>query len=290
MKPFDAPIRRSLLITPGTRADRIARAASAPCDGVVIDLEDGVAPNTKPQARHAALDALTGIDFGGRERAVRVNAPGTFELDADLESLAGASLDALWIPKVESPQVVDALEGRVADAVPLVLSIETPRGLLAAAEIAAAGAAWSPHSALFFGSGDYCMETGALPTAEGLRVPRALIVASAAAHDLQAIDAAYFLDPKNAQATRTDARLAREQGFDGKLVFHPAQISPANEVFAPSANEVARARRLMDAFEVARAQGEGTLIVEGVFLAVDTVRPLERVLWMAERLATETPE
>ena len=115
-------------------------------------------------------------------------------------------------------------------------------------------------------------------------MPRALIVAAAAAHGLQAIDAAYFLDPKDVAATRADARLARELGFDGKLVFHPDQIVPANEVFGPQPAEVQRARRLIDAFEAARNRGEGTLIVDGRFLAIDTVQPLRRVLWMADRL------
>ena len=128
------------------------------------------------------------------------------------------------------------------------------------------------------------METGARPSAEGLRVPRALIVAAAAMHNLQAIDAAYFLDPKDVVATRADASLAREQGFDGKLVFHPAQIAPANEVFAPDESEVRRAARLLSAFDAARERGEGTLIVDGTFLAVDTVAPLRRVQWLARRL------
>lgn len=284
MKPVDAPIRRSVLITPGSRPERIARAAVARCDAVVIDLEDGVPANMKSQARILAARALASIDFGGRERAVRVNAPGTTELAQDLRALDFAMLDALWLPKVECPQQVHDLARALPHQLPLVLSIETPMGLFAALAIAAAGAAVSARSALFFGSGDYCMQTGAHPGAEGLRMPRALIVAAAAAHGLQAIDAAYFLDPKDVAATRADARLARELGFDGKLVFHPDQIVPANEVFGPQPAEVQRARRLIDAFEAARNRGEGTLIVDGRFLAIDTVQPLRRVLWMADRL------
>jgi len=288
MKPVDAPLRRSILITPGSRPDRIARAAASPCDGVVVDLEDGVAPQHKAAAREAARSVLATLDFGPRERAVRVNAPDSEELARDLELLAAAALDAVWVPKVEHVGQVERVASALPRASALVLSIETPRGLFAAADIAAAGAAASPRSALFFGSGDWCMETGARPAAQALQVPRSLIVAAAAAHDLQAIDAAYFLDPRDAEATRADAALARELGYDGKLVFHPLQIAPVNEVFSPAPAEVERAARLLAAFDEAQARGEGTAIVDGVFLAVDTVRPLRRVLWLAERLGIGT--
>lgn len=284
MKPIDAPIRRSVLITPASRPERILRAARTPCDSVVIDLEDGVPAAAKSQARAHAVQALAGVDFGGRERAVRINAPGTAELAADLHALDLARLDAIWVPKVECAQQVLDLAAVLSRPLPLILSIETPAGLFAAEAIAAVGAAVDVRSALFFGSGDYCMETGARPGGAGLAVPRALIVAAAAAHRLQAIDAAYFLDPRDADATGADARIAREFGFDGKLVFHPDQIASTNEVFTPLPAEVHRARRLIHAFEAARDRGEGTLIVDGSFLAVDTVQPLRRVLWMADQL------
>lgn len=286
MKPIDAPIRRSVLITPGSRPERVAAAASLGCDSVVIDLEDGVAPAARPAARLEAARALQGIDFGNKERAVRVNAPGTADLDADLSALVPVLtlIDSVWLPKVESAEQVTVIAARLPAALPLVLSIETPRGLFHATEIAAAGANAHARSALFFGSGDYCMETGARPGVESLRTPRAMIVAAAAMYNLQAIDAAYFLNPKDVEATRADAALAREMGFDGKLVFHPAQIAPANTVFAPDAQEIARASHLVNAFEQARQRGEGTLIVDGVFLAIDTVRPLQRLLWMADKL------
>jgi citrate lyase beta subunit len=284
VKPVDAAIRRSVLITPGSRPDRVKGAAALPRDSVVVDLEDGVAPAAKQQARESINGLLSDVDFSSKEKGVRINQPGTDECDADLGAIDFTKLDVVWVPKVESASQVAGLSARLPDALPLVLSIETPRGLFAAQEIAAAGASQSPRSALFFGSGDYCMETGARPSAEGLRVPRAMIVASAAMHDLQAIDAAYFLDPKDPVATRADAQLASEQGFDGKLLFHPAQIAVANDVFAPSAEEISRAQRLIDAFDSAQAEGQGTVVVDGAFLALDTVIPLRRTIWLARRL------
>ena len=287
MKPIDAPIRRSVLITPGSRAERLRRGVELACDSLLIDLEDGVAPSAKEQARQSAIQALKTLEFGHKERAVRVNAPGSLELARDLEALDLSRIDTLWIPKVESAEQLGALQPALPKGLPVVVSIETPRGLFQAQHIAQAARALSARSALFFGSGDYCMETGARPSDEGLRVPRALIVAAAAMWELQAIDAAYFLDPKDAVATRADAVLAREHGFDGKLVFHPLQIAPVNAVFAPDTQEVMRAKRLLAAFDAANERGQGTVIVDGVFLAIDTVRPLRRVLWMAERLGTE---
>lgn len=284
MKPVDAAIRRSVLITPGSRPDRVRGAAALACDSVVIDLEDGVAPAAKQQARESINGLLADVDFAAKEKGVRINQPGTDECEADLVAIDFSKLDVVWVPKVESASQVESLSARLPKSLPLVLSIETPRGLFAAQDIAAAGALQSPRSALFFGSGDYCMETGAQPSAEGLRVPRALIVASAAMHDLQAIDAAYFLDPKDPTATRADAQLASEQGFDGKLLFHPTQIPVANEVFAPSAEEISRAQRLIDAFDAAQAKGQGTVVVDGAFLALDTVIPLRRTIWLAQRL------
>jgi citrate lyase beta subunit len=263
------------------------RAAGTACDAVVIDLEDGVTAQAKPAARAAAIEVLAAVDFGRRESGVRINAPGTLEFEHDVEALADIAMDVVWIAKVETPGQVEQCARCLPRTAALVASIETPRGLFAATEIAAAAAAVSPRSALFFGSGDYCMETGARPGPAGLGFPRGLIVAAAAMHDLQAIDAAYFLDPKDPVATGEDARLAVELGFDGKLVFHPVQIDAVNRAFAPPADQIARARRLVTAFEEARARGEGTLVVDGVFLAVDTVRPLERVLWMAGQLGLD---
>ncbi|MFT5445013.1 MAG: (3S)-malyl-CoA thioesterase [Gammaproteobacteria bacterium] len=285
MKPVDAAIRRSVLITPGSRPDRVKGAAALPCDSVVIDLEDGVAPAAKVQARESINALLADVDFAQKEKGVRINQPGSDECDADLAVIDFTKLDVVWVPKVESAEQVERLSERLPQALPLVLSIETPRGLFAAQDIAAAGAKQNARCALFFGSGDYCMETGARPSAEGLQVPKALIVAAAAMYNLQAIDAAYFLDPKDPLATRRDAELAKEQGFDGKLLFHPAQIQVANEVFAPNAEEIARAQRLIDAFDAAQAAGQGTLVVDGAFLALDTVIPLRRTIWLAQRLA-----
>ncbi|MET0568940.1 MAG: CoA ester lyase [Hyphomicrobiaceae bacterium] len=282
-------LRRSMLITPGDRPERLARAVTLPADSVVFDLEDGVGPAQKPAARACIAEALRTLDFAGRERVVRTNAAATPDFEADLAALPLDKLDAIFLPKAENPSDVtklaawlDANAPRQVDAHPIdiVVSIETPRGLLQALAIADA----SPRiSALFFGSGDYAMATGSAVTERSLAVPRALIVAAASAAGLQAIDAAYFASVKDAGATRTDALVAKELGFCGKLLFHPNQITVCNEVFSPSPAEIAHARKIVAAWEVAQKAGHGTAVADGQFIAVDIALMAERTLAIARQ-------
>lgn len=284
-------IRRSLLITPGNRPERVAKATTLAADGLVLDIEDGVAPGDKPMARRCIGEVMTQFDFGRRERIVRLNACGTAEQEEDLAALPVAAIDALMVPKVERADDVVALANRLqlmeraaglGQDIEIIASIETPRGLFAAAQIAAA----SPRvSALFFGSGDYALATGSAVTERSLAVPRALIVAAASMAGVQAIDAAYFGDVTDAAATEMDAGIARELGFVGKLLFHPNQIAPCNRVFSPSAQEVAKARRIIAAYEAAVADGRGTAFVDGMFIAVDIALMAKRTLALAERIA-----
>jgi len=282
-------LRRSLLITPGDRPERIAKSAMLDADAIVLDLEDGVGPEQKGDARGAIGNALENVDFGNREVSVRVNAVGTPEHDADLASLDIARVDSLFVPKVERPEQLHRLsawlEGEEAKRarrhpIEIIATIETPRGLLDALAIADASAR---TTALFFGSGDYTVATGSAVTERALAVPRALIVAAAAARRIEAIDAAYFVAVKDVGATHADALIARELGFSGKLVFHPSQIAVANEVFTPSAAEIARAHRILAAYEAARRDGRGTAYVDGEFIAVDIAMMAERTLARARK-------
>jgi citrate lyase beta subunit len=284
-----ARLRRSLLITPGHQTDRIRKAAGLPADGVVMDIEDGVAPPEKAAARAAIVEALRSVPFGRRERVVRINAVGTAEYAADMAALDLSAVDTLFVPKVETADQLRQLSSHLdgverqqerASPIEIIATIETPRGLLRALEIADA----SPRTtALFFGSGDYTAATGSAVTERTLAVPRALIVAAAAAAGIEAIDAAYFTSVRDGAAARQDALIARELGFSGKLVFHPNQLAPVNEVFTPSADEVAQARRIVEAYDGARREGRGTAVVDGTFIAVDIAVMAERTLERARR-------
>jgi citrate lyase subunit beta/citryl-CoA lyase len=289
-------LRRTLLLTPGNRPERLAKAVSIDADCVVFDLEDAVPPPEKATARAAVTEALRRLDFGGRERAVRINAIGTEEAELDLAALPLELIDSLMVPKVERGDAVRLLEAKLATAerhagraepVELVLTLETPRGILRALEVAEA----SPRtSALFFGSGDYTAATGGAVTAEALLYPRSVVVAAAAAAGIQAIDAAFFAAVKDPEATRADALAARALGFAGKVVFHPTQVGVTNAVFAPTEAEVGRARRIVDAYHAGLERGHGVSVVDGTFVAIDMLPPAERTLRTARQIALRAGE
>ena len=283
-------LRRSMLMTPGHRPERLHKALACGADAVVFDLEDGVPPGQKAAARAAVAAVLREVSARARagevELCVRVNALSSGLAAEDLAALPLHDIDALFVPKVESAHEVQALQALLpADspaALQFVLTLETPRGMLRALEIAEA----SPRTtALFFGSGDYTAATGGARTPLGLLHPRSVVAAAAAAVGAQAIDAAYFEDLRDEAATRADAQAARELGFAGKVVFHPVQVPVVNAVFAPTAEEVLHARQLLQAWDEAQARGTGTALAGGVFVAVDLVEPARRLLRRAARIA-----
>lgn len=279
-------LRRSLILTPGHRGERLAKAATLAADSLAFDLEDGVPPDRKPEARRVVAEALRGLDFGRRERVVRVNAIGTPEFEEDLAALPLDRLDALMVPKVEAAEQLHRLDARL-DALSggrgtgVIVMLETPRGVLNAMAIADAS---RRCLALFFGPGDYTLQTGGAISPAGLAMPRAVIAAAAGAAGVQALDAP-FMGLRDAAGTRADALLARELGFSGKVVFHPDQVAVVNEVFTPDAAAVAHAERYVAAFEAASARGENVAYVNGEFVAMDLVPRMRRILATARAAA-----
>jgi citrate lyase beta subunit len=286
----DARLRRSMLMTPGNRPDRLRKAFVCGADAVVFDLEDSVPPAAKVQARQSIAEAVREGPRDGREICVRINSlESGFGAD-DLAALPLATIDSIMVPKVESAEgllhVQRVLEGLECDRgrerpLELIVMLETPRGILQALPIADAT---RRSTALFFGSGDYTAATGAAITPTSLLFARSTVAAAAGAAGIQAIDAAYFLDVRSAPATREDAVAARELGFAGKVVFHPAQVSVANEVFSPTPAEIQRAERVVAGYRQALAQGHGTAVADGVFVAIDLVAPAQRLLDIAARV------
>jgi citrate lyase beta subunit len=277
-------MRRSLLLTPGHRAERLAKAVTLPVDAVGFDLEDGVPPARKDEARQVVADALRRLDFGRRERVIRLNAIGTEDFERDLAALPLDRIDAVLVPKVEDPAALRALDARLAvhPSIGIIATLETPRGVLNALPIADA----SPRLvAIFFGPGDYTLQTGGALTASALAVPRAIIAAAAGAVGAQALDAPYLLGLRDPDGTRADAEAAREVGFSGKVVFHPDQIATVNAVFTPDAATVAKARKFVAAYREAAARGEAVAYVDGEFIAMDLVPRMERIIETAARAA-----
>ena len=277
-------MRRSVMITPGHRPERLAKAVSLPADSLIFDLEDAVPPARKPEARAVVARALTELTFGHRERAVRLNGIGSADFAADVAAMPWAEIDAVMLPKVERAEDLQKLDAALEQTSPgreiaVIATLETPRGILNALQIADA----SPRLAAFFlGPGDYTMQTGGRITPRVLEFPRQILVAAAGAVGAQALDAPYLADLRDVAATRQDAEAARELGFSGKVVFHPDQIAPVNEAFTPSAEEVAKARRYIAAFQEAAAKGENLAYVDGTFIAMDLVPNMERILALAE--------
>ena len=266
-------LRRSLLITPGHRRERLEKALGLDADCLVFDLEDGVPPAQKAAARQHIAAVLREGAVGRRERLVRINAVGSEEWKRDLDALPWDCIDAALVPKVERASEVPG-----AAPVDLILSLETPRGVLSALAIADS----SPRCVgLFFGPGDYTLQTGGAMTQAGLAMPRAVVAAAAGAVGAQAIDAPYLADIKDAAATQDDALVARELGYSGKLVFHPAQLAAVNAAFTPSAAEVTRAERFVRAYEAAQAQGNATAYVDGEFVAMDLVPRMQAIIKIA---------
>ena len=277
-------MRRSVMITPGHRPERLAKAVGLAADSLIFDLEDAVPPARKVEARAVVAQALTELSFGRRERAIRLNAIGSADFIADMAALPWASIDAVMLPKVERAEDLQKLDAALDAAAPerdiaVIATLETPRGILNALQIADA----SPRLAAFFlGPGDYTMQTGGRITPRVLEFPRQTLVAAAGAVGAQALDAPYLTDLRDVTATRQDAEAARELGFSGKVVFHPDQIAPVNDAFAPSAEEVAKAKRYIAAFQEAAAKGENLAYVDGTFIAMDLVPNMERIVALAE--------
>jgi citrate lyase subunit beta/citryl-CoA lyase len=279
--------RRSALFMPGANARALERARTLPADALVFDLEDAVAPEAKPEARRLAVAAASSGAYPGREVVVRVNALGTPWGADDLAAVAGSGADAVLLPKVESPgDVRRALEALAARGAPARLAIwcmlETPRGILDAAAIAGADAR---IAALVMGTSDLTKELRArhTPDRAPLLTSLGLCVLAARAHGLAALDGVH-LDLEDDAGFAAACRQAADLGFDGKTLIHPKQIAAANAAFAPDAEDVARARRVIAAHAEAVAAGKGVAVLDGRLVENLHVAEAERVLALARSL------
>ena len=279
---------RSVLYMPGSHERALEKAKSIPCDGLILDLEDAVAPDAKPAAREAACAAAASGEYGRRTLTIRVNSIGTEWHDADLTAAAQAGPDAVVVPKVGSAaevrQLVAALERAGApDHTTLWAMVETPAAILHAAEIASAS---DRLACLVLGTNDLYKELGATfaPGRAAVMTSLQLAVLGARSAGVAVLDGV-FNDVKDADGFLAEARQGREMGFDGKTLIHPGQVEPANAVFAPSPEQVADARAVIDAFEQAQADGRGVATLDGRLienLHVDTAR---KVLATADAIA-----
>lgn len=269
--------RRSALFTPADDADMLRKAAGTEADALIFDLEDAVPPDAKETARENLRTAVPDLDLD-REVAVRVNARGSGEFAADVAAAIEAGADALVLPMVESGAEIrdawSALTALAADPPPLRTIVETPTGMHVGAEIAAACRETDTVS-LGFGFADYCKAIGAPGTPDRVRRRLELLTVEYAA--MGGVDpvASVHLDVDDEAGLRRVAERARETGFLGMTAIHPGQIETINEAFTPEAEELAQARRLVEAFDESQ---KDSLLVEGVFLDTATVDRYRRLL------------
>ena len=272
--------RRSLLFTPGDRPEMLRKAPDAGADVIVFDLEDAVAPERKDEARAIVADVLKDPDFDPEpEVCVRVNSVGVaaaVDLDVLADALAG--VDAVMVPKVRRPDDVRTLarllDERDVDADVLAL-IETAAGVLEAQDIAAVDAT----DALVFGAEDLAADLGATRTDEGTEVlhAREHVVLAASAAGIDAIDTIHA-DIEDVAGLREAARFAVQLGYDGKLAIHPGQVDPINDAFTPDEDEIEWAERVLEAKEVADAEGRGVFTVDGEMIDSPLVERAKRTL------------
>jgi citrate lyase subunit beta/citryl-CoA lyase len=293
-------LRRSELSTPGTSQKMMEKAAASAADLVFLDLEDSVAPAEKAGARKPIVEALNGLDWGTKTRAVRINSTGTMWCHDDLVEVvsgAGANLDVIIIPKVKAPRdvwFVDTLLnqeemklGLPIGKIGIEILIEETEALARVEEIAGC----CPRlEALILGVGDlsasqgmrlgHIGESGDRYPGDVWHYARQRLTVAARANGLDAIDGP-FADFKSSEGYRKEAGWATTIGMVGKWCIHPSQIELANEVFAPTEREVSRAKQVVAA--VKEAQG-GAANLSGTMIDAATARVFEVVLERAKRI------
>ncbi|MEI9996289.1 MAG: CoA ester lyase [Rhizomicrobium sp.] len=256
--------RRSVLYMPGSNARALEKARSLPADALILDLEDAVAPDAKDVARQQVCAAVKAGGFGKREIVIRVNGLGTPWGEADLAAAAAAKPDAILVPKVSSAADLHAIDGKLmaADkAIAVWAMIETPVAILNVAAIAAGG---GRLACFVMGTNDLIKEIRGIHTPDRLNLSAALglSVLAARANGLAVIDGVYN-DIQNADGFKAACEQARAFGFDGKTLIHPTQVEPCNAVFAPAAEEVEAARKIIAAFDLPENRGKGAIKLDG---------------------------
>lgn len=282
---------RSVLYMPGSRERALEKARALPADALILDLEDAVAPSEKERARDLVADAVRAGGYGGRRLIIRINGLETEWGRADLFAAAAAGPHAILLPKVERADDVRRAADLVSEVgagpeVRLWAMMETPRGMLNAAAIAASHARLE---GFVMGTNDLVKDLGAAHTPDRLPLVAALglCLLAARAEGLVCVDGVYnaFQD---SEGFRAACAQSRDFGFDGRTLIHPDQIAVANAAFAPSADEIALAETQVRAFEEAQARGEGVAVVNGRIVENLHVVTARKLLARASAIADRT--
>jgi (S)-citramalyl-CoA lyase len=275
--------RRSFIFTPGLRPDMYPKALASGADIVCLELEDGIAPKDKAEAREKALSLFEQPQADdGVERIVRINSMrerfGIEDVNAILASKTPPP--ALMMPKVRTPDEVIILDQLLTEAgheTRLHVIIETNEGLEAAFEIAKCS---DRIDAMFFGGVDMAAELRCQNNYDALLYARSRVVHASAAAGLDVIDVPY-LDLDDPDGMRVEAQRVRDLGFSGKGSVHPKQIAALNEVFTPSEAQITRARRIISEFEKANT---GLVVIDGKLIEKPVLRDMYRIVAIADRM------
>ena len=279
--------RRSALYMPGANARALEKGRDVPADILIMDLEDGVAPEAKEEARQRIVRMVGEGGYGRRELAVRINGAGTEWHEADIAAIATSGVNAIALPKVDDAGAVLAVvalmekAGAPAD-MQIWCMIETARGVLNASAIASA----HPRvGTLMIGSADLTKDLRALQTPDRLPLVTSiqLVILAARANGLTVLDAPFF-DLSDDDGFLASCRQGRAFGFDGKTLLHPKTIAGANAAFGPSEDEIAWAHRITEAHEAALAEGKGVILVDGQLIEGLHVAEAQRLVRMAETI------
>ncbi len=283
--PTEFRPRRSVLYMPSSNERALEKAKSLPVDALILDLEDAVAPDTKPEARDKACAAAASGEYGRREIAIRVNGMDTEWHAEDMKAACKAGPDAILVPKVSSADAVLELVESMAEhgapeATRLWAMVETPYAMLHAEDIAAAS---DRLTVLVMGTNDLAKELYAehVPGRQPLLTGLGLALLAARATGKVIIDGVYN-DVKDADGFLAECRQGREMGFDGKTLIHPGQVEAANRAFAPSEEAVEDARGILQAWE--DGKGSGVVTYNGRMVENLHVESARRVLTMHEAI------
>ncbi|MBO3143098.1 HpcH/HpaI aldolase/citrate lyase family protein [Dermatophilus congolensis] len=277
--------RRSVLYMPASNPRALEKATTLPCDSIIFDLEDAVAPENKPAAREAACAATQSGKYGHRELIIRVNAINTPWHHDDIAAAAAAAPDAIAIPKINTAEEIHAicaaLEAAHAQPTTAIWAMcETPLGVLNAPSIATA----SPRlHALVMGSNDLIKELHAedIPGRAPLMAAMSWAVLAARAAKIAILDAVHN-NIHDHDGFVTEATMARQMGFDGKTLIHPNHIAAANEIFSPTPAHIEQAHAIIDAWDA--ADGAGIATYNGRMIEQLHVDAARRTLTLAEAI------
>jgi citrate lyase subunit beta/citryl-CoA lyase len=262
--------RRSVLYMPGSNARALEKAKTLPADGVILDLEDAVAPDAKETARRQVVEAVKAGGFGAREVIIRINGLDTPWAADDLAAAVTAAPDAVLIPKIASFDQLEMIGRRLLDlkADPRMrvwAMIETPIAILSIQNIAAAARDSETRLACFvMGTNDLAKETRAriVPGRAPMLAWLMTCLVAARAYGVEILDGVYN-NLSDTEGFARECAEAAELGFDGKTLIHPNQIEPCNAAFSPTTQEVEQARRIIAAFDLPENRDKGVVQLEG---------------------------